>query len=62
MLGFDDLERLGDLASQMSGNRTRLANSEEAAINREIAALRESFDCWPGSFRKAPILHRPSLL
>ena len=42
MLGFDDLEKLGDLASQMSSNRTRLANIEKDAINQQLTALPES--------------------
>lgn len=40
MLGFDDLEQLGELASQISGNRTRLANTEKGDIERKVSALR----------------------
>ncbi len=48
MLGFDDLDQLGDLASQMSGNRTRLANREETAIDQKVTALRESLRLLAG--------------
>lgn len=42
MLGFDELEQLGELASQMSGNRTRLANTEKKVIDEKVVNLRES--------------------
>ncbi len=39
MLGFDDLEKLGDLASQISGNRTRLANQEAEQLNELVTGI-----------------------
>jgi len=39
MLGYDDLERLGELCSRMAGNRTRSANR----LRHETDGLREQF-------------------
>jgi len=40
MLGFDDLEQLGDLASKVAGNRTRLAKKEKADVDRSADELK----------------------
>jgi energy-coupling factor transporter ATP-binding protein EcfA2 len=40
MLGFDNLEELGDLASKISGNRTRLQKFEEATLHKKTEDIR----------------------
>lgn len=42
MLGFDELQQLGELASEISSNRTRLANKEEREIAAKVRSLAES--------------------
>lgn len=39
MLGFDDLEQLGELASSLSTNRTKLANIEKKEIEAKVKVL-----------------------
>ncbi len=48
MLGFDDLEQLGELASQLSTNRTKLANIEKREIEAKNTALQASLRLLPG--------------
>ncbi len=38
ILGYDNIEELGDLASKISGNRTRLQKSEEATLRSQADA------------------------
>ncbi len=40
ILGYDNIEELGDLASKISGNRTRLQKSEEATLRSQMDAQR----------------------
>ena len=40
ILGYDNIEELGDLASKISGNRTRLQKSEEATLRSQTEAQR----------------------
>ena len=47
MLGFDDLEQLGELASQLSTNRTKLANIEKKDIEAKVVALQTSLRLLP---------------
>jgi hypothetical protein len=47
MLGFDDLEQLGELASSLSTNRTRLANIEKKDVDTKVAAIQESLRLLP---------------
>lgn len=42
MLGFDDLEQLGELASSLSANRTKLANVEKKEIDTKVKILHEA--------------------
>ena len=70
MLGFDDLEHLGELASQISGNRAKVANVEQKNIDAKVNALQESLRLLPASFQRGrqparlskPSQQRPHLL
>ncbi len=44
MLGYDDLEGLGELASAVARNRTTLFNSETEGLNSEWTTLRTSLE------------------
>jgi len=48
ILGYDDLERLGELATNISRNRTRLANIEKQSIAEQWDELRQSLRLLPG--------------
>ncbi len=47
MLGYDDLENLGELASNMSSNRTRLANREQDTIDKAWSDLTQRLKQLP---------------
>jgi recombinational DNA repair ATPase RecF len=41
MLGFDDLEQLGELAAKLAPNRTRLEKAEREKLDEKLAALKQ---------------------
>jgi len=47
MLGYDDIESIGELATTMSGNRTRLANKEKQAVESRWNELTERLKQLP---------------
>jgi len=48
MLGYDDLEALGELAGKLGGNRTRLANTEAEEQSNAKRDLQEKLSALPG--------------
>ncbi len=47
MLGYDDLENIGAMASTMSGNRTRRANTERKTIDADWRGLNQQLSQLP---------------
>lgn len=47
MLGYDDLEALGDFVSKLAGNRTRLANEEQGDLDAQRAQLVQKLQSLP---------------
>ena len=60
MLGFDDLEQVGDLVTNLKNNRTRLQNSEQNAVNELKKELCDKLGAIPGPFARDHPL-RPDL-
>lgn len=48
MLGYDDLEALGELASKLGRNRTTLANKETVNVSNEKRVIRDKLAALPG--------------
>lgn len=47
MLGYDDLESIGELASKVSGNLTRLENSEKQDLGRLTTQVKQALSSLP---------------
>lgn len=58
MLGFDDLENLGDLATDLSRNRTTLANKEQAKIKAAWDDLDQRLRELPERLRTSHKAHK----
>jgi energy-coupling factor transporter ATP-binding protein EcfA2 len=58
MLGYDDLEQLGALASTLSGNRTRLAKSEKAALDQKVEDLNDILKVLPLQLPESSAEHK----